>query len=101
MALTDFAEEKVEYKLFDLTKRDISEIKINKSHSSHCYITDDKEYFSGFILCDKKDTQTICDVVFFPSSMNGLYIPRLTFYKIRKKTSEVKESKNPEKVIVS
>ncbi len=94
-------DDKPEYKLFDLTTRDISEIEIKKSVLGHCYITDGKENYSGFILSQKKDTQTICEVVFFPSSQNGLYIPRLTFSKIRPSTGEAKDSQNAEKVRIA
>ncbi len=93
--------EKPDYKLFDITTRDLSEIEIKKSFSDNCYITDGNNNYSGFLLCNKKDTQTICDVVFFPSSKSGLYIPRLTFSKIKVSTGEEKDSQGPAKVRIS
>ncbi len=96
-----FNEPKPEYKLFDLTTKDISKIEVKKSHNSNCYITDRTDFYSGFILCNKKDTQTICEVSFYPSSKSGLYIPRLTFSKIKPSTEETKDSKKPEKVRIA
>ena len=96
-----FNEPKPEYKLFDLTARDISEIEIKKSLSKNCYITDGTDNYSGFILCNKHDTQTICEVTFYPSSESGLYIPRLTFSKIKPSTGGVKDAQNPEKVRIA
>jgi len=96
-----FNNAKPDYKLFDLTTRDLSEIEIKKSASNHCYITDGKDNYSGFILCNKTDTQTICEVVFFPSSKSGLYIPRLTFSKIKVSTGEEKDSQSPTKVRIA
>ncbi len=90
-----------EYKLFDLTSRDISEIEIKKSSSGNCYISDSKDNYRGFILCNKKDTQTICEVAFYPSSKSGLFIPRLTFSKIRPSVGEEKDSQNPSKVRIA
>lgn len=90
------------YKLFDLTARELTEIEIKKGYDgSNCYITDKTNNYSGFILSNKKDTQTICEVVFFKSSEKGLYIPRLTFSKIKLSTNTLKESKNPEKVRIA
>lgn len=85
--------EENEYKIFDLTTHDIGGLEIKKSYLNHCYIADTSGKYSGFILSNKVDTQTICDVVFFPSSKNGLYIPRLTFSKVRTSTGEIKENK--------
>lgn len=96
-----FDDGKPEYKLFDLTTRDLSELEIKRSLSRHCYITDGTDHYSGFILCKKKGVQTTCDVVFFPSSTSGLYIPRLTFSKVNTATGEVKDSKNPLKVRIA
>lgn len=94
-------EPKPEYKLFDLTTEDISKIEVKKSQSSNCYITDGTNFYSGFILCHATDTQTICEVGFYPSSKSGLYIPRLTFSKIRVSTGEAKDSQKPEKVRIA
>ena len=94
-------EPKIEYRIFDLTSLDISLLEIKKSHSDHCYITDGRSNFGGFVLSNMKDTRTICEVVFFPSSKNGLYIPRLTFSKIRPSNGETKDAQKPEKVRIA
>jgi hypothetical protein len=95
------AEPKLEFKLFDLTTRDLSEIEIKKSISKNCYITDGTDYYNGFILCNKTDTQTVCEVAFYESSKSGLYIPRLTFSKTKTSTGEIKNSQNPAKVRIA
>jgi len=94
-------EPKIEYKNFDLVDGDISKLTIKRSIKENCYITDGVSNYGGFILSKLKDTQTICEVVFFPSSTNGLYIPRLTFCKIQPSKGEVKDALNPEKVRIS
>lgn len=87
--------------LFDLTTKDIADVQIKKGVSSQCYITDGANFYSGFILCNKKDTQTTCDVAFYPSSKSGLYIPRLTFSKIKLSTGEPKAALKPDKVRIA
>ncbi len=94
-------DEKPEYKLFDLTSKDVFEIQIKKSMQGHCYITDGSTFYSGFILNKKKDTQTVCEIVFYPSSQDGLYIPRLTFSKTKVSTGEIKDSIKKEKVRIA
>ncbi|MES2985870.1 MAG: Shedu anti-phage system protein SduA domain-containing protein [Patescibacteria group bacterium] len=87
--------------LFDLTSRDLSSLVIQKTYHEHCVITDSRNYFKGFILNKKTGVQTVCEITFHPSSVDGLYTPRLTFSKCTIPTGEAKISKNPEKVIVS
>lgn len=94
-------EPKIEYKNFDLVEGDLSKLTIKKSIKDNCYITDGVNNYGGFILSKLVDTQTICEVVFFPSSTSGLYIPRLTFSKIQPSKEKVKDALNPEKVRIS
>jgi len=80
---------------FDLTIGNVDEITIYKSNNGDtCYIADKKNktiFYPGFILNNKATVQTICDVGFYPSSISGKFIPRLTFKVIYKKTGDVKE----------
>lgn len=94
-------EPKTEYKNFDLVEGDLSKLTIKKSIKDNCYITDGVNNYGGFILSKLKDTQTVCDVVFYQSSTDGRYIPRLTFSKIQPSKDRVKDATNPEKVRIS
>lgn len=94
-------EPKIEYKNFDLVDGDLSKLTIKKSVKDNCYITDGNNNYGGFILSKLIDTQTICEVVFFPASTSGLSIPRLTFSKIQPSKGVVKDALNPEKVRIS
>lgn len=83
---------------FDLTKKDISEIRIGKlDNGTNCFIFDENnthKIYAGFILCDGKLVQTLCTVSFYPSSETGKFIPRLEFRKfLKKKESDRNTSK--------
>jgi hypothetical protein len=88
---------------FDLTTREVSEIEIKeKGDKSTCLISltkDSGTHFKGFKLSDKPQVNVCVDVVFFPSTTSGKYIPRLTFHKVDN-TFTTKEQKGKEKVII-
>lgn len=81
---------------FDLTKNGIDEISVYQTYAgTNCFVSDKENktnIYSGFILCDDKQVQTICEVTFFPSGNTGKYIPRLVFRKNIKKTGKTKET---------
>lgn len=79
---------------FDLTKNSIDDIAIYCAHDeSNCFVSEvnNKGFiYNGFILSNKIQVQTICNINFYPSSKSGKYIPRLEFKIINKKTGEEK-----------
>lgn len=83
-------------KYFDLTKNQINKISIYKTtDGSNCFISNEENklnIYSGFILCDGKLVQTICEIVFYPKKNSNKYVPRLAFRKNIKKTGETKET---------
>lgn len=85
-------EDKLEMHLYDLVNGDLANIEIKKSSNGNCLIQDTTKYYKGFILNITPDTQTICELVFYPSKTSGLFTPRPTFYKITNSTHEVKET---------
>lgn len=71
---------------FDLITGDLSILEIvEKSQGGNCFVRskDGNHYYGAFILHKNTKTATICEVQFFPSSSTGLYIPRLTFKKVK------------------
>jgi len=79
---------------FDLTKNSIDDIAIYCTNDEvNCFVSEvnNKGFiYNGFILSDKIQVQTICNINFYPSSKSGKYIPRLEFKIINKKTGEEK-----------
>jgi hypothetical protein len=91
----EMVDSRPEFELFDLTKRDIAELEINRSYHGNCCLIDKGgTYYRGFILNTKSDgTTSVCEVTFHPSSKSGLYMPRLTFTK--QKSGDIKDSIKP------
>src|SRR5688572_16683701 len=85
---------------FNLIKDNLDtlEIKENNSHEN-CLIRDKSDhntYYKSFIIDENSKTIIICDIAFYPSSITGKYLPRLTFKKvdsngIQKQTAENKD----------
>ncbi len=79
---------------FDLTKNSIDDIAIYCTNDKlNCFVSEvnNKAFiYSGFILSNKIQVQTICNINFYPSSKSGKYIPRLEFKIINKKTNQTK-----------
>lgn len=70
-------------KMFDLVNGDITNLQINENNEkNNCYLIDsNKDYYGGFILVTKRNSKTICKVLFKSSTITGKYLPRLEFRK--------------------
>ncbi|MFK7059701.1 Shedu anti-phage system protein SduA domain-containing protein [Flavobacterium oreochromis] len=80
-------------KMFNLIDNDITELQINENNEKkNCYLIDKKgEYYGGFELINKRNSKTICKILFIKSTITGKYLPRLEFRKI----DDTGESKQP------
>lgn len=70
-------------KMFDLINGDIRTLQINENNEkNNCYLIDsNKEYYGGFELISKRNSKTICKVLFKKSTLTGKYLPRFEFRK--------------------
>lgn len=79
--------------MFSLITNDITSLQINENNEkNNCYLIDEKgEYYGGFELINKRNSKTICKVLFIKSTITGKYLPRFEFRKI----DDSGESKQP------
>lgn len=74
-----------QFESFDLINdNDLSKLEIiTTSDGTNCYIRTRDRYhkYESFILDKNSKTVIVCNIVFYPSSNTGKYIPRLTFKK--------------------
>lgn len=89
---------------FNLVTDDLSKLEIKEnSIRDNCHIKDkidSSTYYKTFILDENSTTKIICEVVFFPSSVTGKYLPRLTFKKVDK-NGILKVKKESKDIIIS
>ena len=81
--------------LFNISKKDITKLTIKENNNKdNCYLEDlDGVIYGGFIIIESVSTKTICKVLFYKSSENNNYLPRLEFRKVNSKG----ETKKPVK----
>jgi len=89
---------------FDLTKKDISLLKIEKYDNFNCALKDDNgNYYDGFKLAEseKGNAYTVCDIDFHLSATDNKYQPRLIFRRTDKnyKTTKVRKDIIPKRII--
>lgn len=80
-------------KMFSLVANDITTLQINENNEkTNCYLIDSNgDYYGGFELVNKRNSKTICKVLFIKSTITGKYLPRIEFRKI----DDSGESKQP------
>lgn len=71
-------------KMFSLLTNDITTLQINENNDKNsCYLSDvNGDYYGGFELINKRNSKTICKVLFIKSTITGKYLPRFEFRKI-------------------
>lgn len=79
--------------MFSLVTSDITTLQINENNEkNNCYLIDvNGDYYGGFELVNKKNSKTICKVLFIKSTITGKYLPRIEFRKV----DDSGESKQP------
>jgi hypothetical protein len=79
--------------MFSLITNDITKLQINENNEkNNCYLIDiNGDYYGGFELVNKRNSKTICKVLFIKSTITGKYLPRIEFRKI----DDSGESKQP------
>lgn len=80
-------------KMFSLITNDITTLQINENNEkNNCYLIDvNGDYYGGFELVNKRNSKTICKVLFIKSTITGKYLPRIEFRKV----DDSGESKQP------
>ncbi len=92
---------------FDLTKRNLSDLYIDKKDYLNCQLVDNNgEIFDGFLLAKSEagNILTLCDIDFSKTKKNGQfekYQARLTFRKTNNKLEQKKTRANSEYIIIS
>lgn len=79
--------------MFSLITSDITTLQINENNEkNNCYLIDvNGDYYGGFELVNKRNSKTICKVLFIKSTITGKYLPRIEFRKV----DDSGESKQP------
>ena len=68
--------------LFDIELNDIDCLVIKETHNKdNCFIYDGDKIIGGFIIVKKQKVNTILKVLFYKSSIDKKYLPRLEFRK--------------------
>lgn len=86
--------------MFDLANKDITTLQINENkEKTGCYLIDiSGSYYGGFELISKRNSKTICKVLFIKSTVTGKYLPRFEFRKVDD-AGEVKYPKGKDIII--
>lgn len=85
---------------FDINNNGLEEIIIKENYKKdNCLIQAiNGTTYGGFILVEKLNVKTICNVTFYKSKINQKYIPRLEFRKVDN-NEDVKESRGKDIII--
>lgn len=85
---------------FDINNNELEDIIIKENYKKdNCLIqATNGVVYAGFILVEKLNVKTICNVTFYKSKVNQKYIPRLEFRKVDN-NEDVKESRGKDIII--
>jgi len=81
--------------LFEIENQDINKLVIKEAYNKdNCFIYNEGDIISGFVLINKQNVKTILKVSFYKSKVDNKYLPRLEFRKVDKNGNLTKSRGN-------